>query len=98
MAVGPTAQASTQRNAPHPHSEPPDPNRRERQIELEILHLLTDREDNQPVWALDDLAREMGLPDAVDYIRRLERSGLCPPHLRPARLCESRGGAAHSTD
>src|SRR3984957_4446045 len=59
-----------------PHAEPPDPNRRERQIELEILLHLTDPEDNQPVWALGDLAREMDLPCAVDYIRRLQRSGL----------------------
>jgi hypothetical protein len=54
----------------------PDPRERYRQIELEILHLLTDPDDNQPLWTLEDLAREMDLPDAIDYVSPLQRSGL----------------------
>jgi hypothetical protein len=45
-------------------------------IELSIIYLLTDPEDNQPLWALEDLARELDEPEAIIYIRRLQEAGL----------------------
>jgi hypothetical protein len=53
-----------------------DPAERYRQTELKILHLLTDPEDVQLLWTLDDLARELGERDITAYTRPLERSGL----------------------
>lgn len=50
-----------------PDEQPiPHPRERYRQIELEILHLLTDPDDNQPLWTIEDFAREMELPDVID--------------------------------
>jgi len=45
-------------------------------IELNIVYLLTDPEDNQPLWALEDLARELDEPEALHYVRMLQRAGL----------------------
>lgn len=45
-------------------------------IELTIIYLLTDPDDNQPLWALEDLARELDEPEAIIYIRRLQEAGL----------------------
>jgi Mn-dependent DtxR family transcriptional regulator len=53
-----------------------DPAEQTRQTERDILYALTDPEDNQPLWSLDDLAREMGEPMVVDYVNSLHRSGL----------------------
>lgn len=45
-------------------------------IELEIVYLLTDPGDNQPLWTLEDLAREMDEYDILSYIAPLQRAGL----------------------
>lgn len=54
----------------------PDPLDRAREIEREILYLLTEPEDNQPLWTLEELAREMDEPEITSYVRMLQRSGL----------------------
>ncbi len=54
----------------------PDPLDRAREIERDILYLLTEPEDNQPLWTLEDLACEMQEPSIIDYIRPLQCSGL----------------------
>lgn len=47
-----------------------------RQHELEIIYLLTDPDGNQPLWTLEDLAREMDERDIVPYVRRLQEAGI----------------------
>ncbi len=60
-----------------PDQEPtPDPAERYRQHELEIIYLLTDPEDNQPLWTIEDLAREMDERDIMPYVRRLHEAGI----------------------
>jgi hypothetical protein len=54
----------------------PDPAEQTRQTERDILYHLTNPEDNQPLWSIDDLAREMGDPMVIDYVDSLHRSGL----------------------
>jgi Mn-dependent DtxR family transcriptional regulator len=54
----------------------PDPADHYRQHELEIIYLLTDPDDNQPLWTLEDLARELDEPEAIIYVRRLQEAGL----------------------
>jgi hypothetical protein len=53
-----------------------DPLRKARETERDILYLLTDLEDNQPLWTLEDLGREMGEREIIDYIDPLRRAGL----------------------
>jgi hypothetical protein len=53
-----------------------DPLRKTRETERDILYVLTDPEDNQPLWTLEDLGREMGEREISDYIDPLLRSGL----------------------
>jgi hypothetical protein len=50
--------------------------RKDRETELDILYLLTDPEDNQPIWTLEDLAREIEKPEIIDYILPLQQAGL----------------------
>jgi hypothetical protein len=49
-------------------------------IERDVLYLLTGSNDNQPLWSLDDISREMELPDraihATDVVNGLHRAGL----------------------
>jgi hypothetical protein len=45
-------------------------------IELEIIYLLTDPDDNQPLWTVEDLARELEEPEIDALIRPLQASGL----------------------
>jgi hypothetical protein len=52
------------------------PAERARQIELEIIYHLTSPEDNQPLWALEDLAREMDTRDIMAYVQPLLWAGL----------------------
>jgi len=60
-----------------PDQQPiPDPLAKARETERDILYLLTEPEDNQPLWSLEDLAREMAEPDITSYIRPLQCSGL----------------------
>jgi hypothetical protein len=53
-----------------------DPAEHDRQRELEIIYLLTDPADNQPLWTLEDLAREMDERDIMPYVRRLQGAGI----------------------
>jgi hypothetical protein len=53
-----------------------DPLRQARETERDILYLLTDPEDGQPLWTLEDLGREMGEREIIDYIDPLQRAGL----------------------
>jgi hypothetical protein len=48
----------------------------ENEAQREILYALTSPEDNQPLWSLEDLAREMEDPNIIDSIKALQRSGL----------------------
>jgi hypothetical protein len=51
--------------------------REDRHIEREILYALTDPDDNQPLWSVDDLAREIGeRPRIEDAIASLQSAGL----------------------
>lgn len=59
-----------------PDEQPTHPLERARQIERDILYLLTDPEDNQPLWTLEDLAREIEQPEIMQYINPLQRAGL----------------------
>jgi hypothetical protein len=54
----------------------PDLAERARRTELEIVYLLTNPDDNQPLWTLEDLAREMDESDILSYIAPLQRAGL----------------------
>jgi Mn-dependent DtxR family transcriptional regulator len=47
-----------------------------RSSEREILYLLSDPEDNQPLWSVEDLAREMENPCVSDSLNALHRAGL----------------------
>ena len=53
-----------------------DPLDRAHETERDLLYLLTNPEDNQPLWTLEDLAREMEEPEVLNYIRPLQRAGL----------------------
>jgi len=60
-----------------PDSKPiPDLADRHRQIEQGIIYLLTDPDDNQPLWTLEDLAREMSESEITAYVRPLREAGL----------------------
>jgi hypothetical protein len=47
-----------------------------RVTERELLYLLTDPTDNQPLWTVDDLARELEDPCVSDAVGALHRAGL----------------------
>jgi hypothetical protein len=60
-----------------PEQQPtPDPAERALEAEREILYVLTRPDDNQPLWSLEDLAREMDDPQVVDSVNALHRAGL----------------------
>jgi hypothetical protein len=59
-----------------PDAQPIPRERDHAMIELEILYLLTDPGDNQPLWTIEDLAREMQEPEIINYVRPLQASGL----------------------
>ena len=58
----------------------PDAADRQDTIERDVLYLLTGSNDNQPLWSVEDIGREMELPDgaihAVDAVRGLHCAGL----------------------
>lgn len=45
-------------------------------VEREILYLLTDPDDNQPLWTLEDLARELEESEITCFTSPLYRAGL----------------------
>jgi hypothetical protein len=58
----------------------PDPAERWDTIERDALYLLTGSDDNQPLWSVEDLGRELELPKGgmypIDVVRGLQRAGL----------------------
>lgn len=48
----------------------------ENEVQRDILYALTNPEDNQPLWSLEDLAREMEDPNIIDSVNALHRAGL----------------------
>ncbi len=44
-------------------------------IERDLLYLLT-QPDGHPIWTRDDLARELNVRNAGDYLHGLRRAGL----------------------
>jgi hypothetical protein len=48
----------------------------ENEVQRDILYALTNPEDNQPLWSLEDLAREMEDPNIIDAVNALHRAGL----------------------
>jgi hypothetical protein len=45
-------------------------------VQRDILYLITEPEDNQPLWTIDDLAREMDDRAVIDKVNELHRAGL----------------------
>ena len=54
----------------------PDPIEEDDIHERDVLYLLTDPEENQPLWSIKDLAREMEVSTIIDSVRAVERAGL----------------------
>jgi Mn-dependent DtxR family transcriptional regulator len=44
--------------------------------ERDVLYLLTEPEDNQPLWSIEDLALEVETPTIIDFVNALCRAGL----------------------
>jgi hypothetical protein len=44
--------------------------------EREVVYLLTDPDHYQPIWSVQDMARELEMPDPSIVIRPLVRAGL----------------------
>lgn len=45
-------------------------------VQRDILYLITEPEDNQPLWTIQDLAREMDDRAVIDKVNELHRAGL----------------------
>jgi hypothetical protein len=56
--------------------ENPNPAALDGQRDRDLLYLLTTPEDGQPLWAVEDLARELDVPDATPHVRSLIAAGL----------------------
>jgi len=60
-----------------PDRQPPaDPTVAEHERQREALFLLTDPGDNQPLWSVEDMARELEEFDIIDSVNALQRAGL----------------------
>lgn len=46
------------------------------ELERNVLYLLTQPEDGQPLWSVEDIGREMETDDAITFVRALRRAGL----------------------
>jgi hypothetical protein len=53
-----------------------DPTAVEHDRERELLYLLTNLGDSQPLWSPEDLARELEAFDVIDTVNALQRAGL----------------------
>jgi hypothetical protein len=74
-----------------PDEQPmPDPSQQDREIEREILYLLTESEA-QYLWRIEELEREMDQHGILDYVQPLRRSGLVhrtsDGHVFASRAC-----------
>jgi len=45
-------------------------------MERDVLYLLTDPDDNEPIWSVDDIGREIESSEPMTPIRGLLRTGL----------------------
>jgi len=45
-------------------------------LQRDILYAITEPDDCQPLWSIEDLAREMEEPNVIDAVRGLQRAGL----------------------
>jgi hypothetical protein len=45
-------------------------------VQLDILYALTEPGNNQPLWTIEDLAREMEDRGVIDKVNALHRAGL----------------------
>jgi hypothetical protein len=45
-------------------------------MERDVLYLLTEPDDGQPLWSVDDIAREVETDDPMVPVRGLLRAGL----------------------
>jgi hypothetical protein len=45
-------------------------------VQRDILYALTEPDDNQPLWTIEDLAREMEDRGVIDNVNALHRAGL----------------------
>jgi hypothetical protein len=63
---------------PMPDEKPiPDPNEQANNFERDVLYLLTDPYDNQPLWSVEDIGREMEHADRAEVaVRGLLCAGL----------------------
>lgn len=54
----------------------PDPVAAHEGLERDVLYLLTGQDADEPIWTIDDLARETGKRNVIDYVEGLHRAGL----------------------
>jgi Mn-dependent DtxR family transcriptional regulator len=54
----------------------PDPARAYNEMERDVLYLLTEPGDCQPLWSVEDIGREMETDDPMALIHGLIRAGL----------------------
>ncbi len=45
-------------------------------LERDVVYLLTDPERHQPVWSVEDIAREIETTDSMAVLQPLRRAGL----------------------
>ncbi|MBA3808990.1 MAG: hypothetical protein H0X28_11475 [Solirubrobacterales bacterium] len=46
------------------------------ELERNVLYLLTQPEDGQPLWSVEDIGREMETDHALTFVHALRRAGL----------------------
>jgi Mn-dependent DtxR family transcriptional regulator len=46
------------------------------ELERSVLYLLTEPDDGQPMWSVDDIGREMESKEPIVAVRGLHRAGL----------------------
>jgi len=61
-----------------PDAKPsPDPVLESDELQRDILYLITEPGDNQPIWSIEDIGRAMDRPlDAADAVADLRAAGL----------------------
>ncbi|HXP37870.1 MAG TPA: hypothetical protein VN817_08900 [Solirubrobacteraceae bacterium] len=53
-----------------------DPARAYDEMERDVLYLLTEPSDGQPLWSVEDIGREIESKEAMTSVRGLMRAGL----------------------
>lgn len=59
-----------------PNQDMPDPARAYDEAERDVLYLLTEADDCQPLWSAEDIGREIESDEPTTPIRGLLRAGL----------------------